>query len=234
MEYLSIRHTIDIFERLFRRMPPLVPEGVVTDMAAALEQVRLNNTLTLEQVEETVLLFGKRLWPHRKAFAEFVAIFDGEMGEEYFRGHLSQALSKRYQEFLAYGGTYRDLHTGRPAAFFTSEERGKLCEALVATEQDIRTYARQAVVSTDRLRYKARVREFADILVDIERQLDSLRMMADLEQEHPALATEIRAQIRSFEEGLCFLGEETRYEAVCQAFDHFTGRKVEKKLRVRI
>ena len=56
--------------------------------------------------------------------------------------------------------------------------------------------------------------------------------MADDEQEHPELAAEIRSQIRAFEYGLCLLGPAHHYEAVCQAEEHFIGRKEEKKMMV--
>jgi hypothetical protein len=234
MESVVISHTIDILEMLYRRMPPLVPATVIASMAHAIEQVRLNPHTTLAEVEETTLTFGKQLWPYRKAFYEFTAQYEGEMGETYLEGRLSVAMKKRYREFLAYGGSFRELCIGRPALFFTAEERGLLCSILPLVLQDVRSFAMQAVMSTEKPRYRAHIQEFATILLDIERRLDSLRQMADEEQEHPELATEIRSQVRSFEAGLCLLEQETRYEAVCNAEEHFIGRKKEKAMRPRI
>lgn len=231
MESNAILHTIDILDMLYRRMPPLVPASIITDMAEAIRDVRKNPHVSLQEVEEVTLSFGKKLWPYRKAFYEFTSQYEGEMGEMYLLGHLTQQMKKRYQEFLTYGGSFRELCIGRPALFFTAEERGVLCSVLPQVLQDVRLFAMQAVVSTEKSRYRARVHEFATILVDIERRLDSLRAMAEEEQEHPELATEIRAQVHSFEAGLCLLEQETRYDAVCQAEEHFVGRKKEKAMR---
>ncbi len=233
MESVAIQHTVDILELLYQRMPPLVPASVIADMAAAIHEVKGNQHVSLKEVEAVALSFGKKLWPYRKAFYEFTLQYEGEMGEMYLLGKLTSTMKKRYQEFLAYGGSFRELCIGKPALFFSSEERGVLCSVLPQVLQDVRAFAMQAVVSTEKPRYRARVQEFATILLDIERRLESLRATADAEQEHPELATEIRAQIYSFESGLCLLEQETRYEAVCLAEEHFVGRKKEKVIHRR-
>ena len=213
-------------------MPPSVPAGIKEDMTQALEQLRDNYDLTLVELEQTVIAFGKKLWPYRKAFEEFIDSYEAKSGEKFLLGTLSPALKKRYHEFKKYGGTLRDLHVGSPAEFFTSEERSDLCEALIKMNQDVRAHATQAVLAGDKIRYEKKVVEFQIILDDIEKRLDTLRLMAEDEQEHPELAAEIRAQVLSFEQGLCLLGPPHHYDAVCAAEEHFVGRKEEKKMRV--
>jgi hypothetical protein len=141
---------------------------------------------------------------------------------------LSSGLKKRYQEFQAHGGDFRDLHGGGQLEFFSAPERVEFCRVLVSVSQAIREHAVQAVVSTDQLKYEERIIEFSEVLDDIEKRLDTLRQTADDEQEHPELAAEIRAQIRAFEYGLCSLGPHTSHAAVCEAEGFFSERKLEK------
>lgn len=227
----SVRHTLWIFERLRQEAPPLVPAEIIHDLDQALEQIRSNFDLTLGELEQTLIVFGQKLWPYRKAFEEFLDLTEARLGESFLLGQLSRPLKQKYEDFLAHGGGLRDLHTGHPAAFFTSAERNELCSALVEMNHEIRKHTVQAVLTTERRRYEQRVVEFQVILDDIEKRLDTLRRMADDEQEHPELASEIRAQIRAFEYGLCLLGPEHRYEAVCLAEEHFAGRREEKDFR---
>lgn len=229
----SVRHTLWIFERLRSETPPLVPKEISADMDQALEQIRSNFDLTLEELEGTFIVFGKKLWPYRKAFEEFLDVSEARLGEKFLLAQLSRGLKQRYEAFKTHGGELRDLHTGSPASFFTASERNELCSALVEMNHEIRKHTVQAVLATERRRYEQRVVEFQIILDDIEKRLDTLRRMADDEQEHPELASEIRAQIRAFEYGLCLLGPEHRYEAVCMAEEHYLGRKEEKRMRVR-
>ena len=228
----SVKHTLYIFERLYRDMPPLVPEIIRLDMRQALEQMRHNYTLSLKELEATLFIFGKNLWPYRKAFDEFFDIYDGELGEAFLLQRLKPKSKKRYKEFLDYGGSYRDLHTGGPITFFSSGERADLCTFLVDVKKDVRDYTVQSVTSTEKQKYESLIVEYQSILDDIEKRLDALRVMADNEQEHPELAAEIRAQIEGFEHGLCLLGPHTQFAAVCSSEEHFVGRKREKLARV--
>lgn len=228
-----VKHTLTIFERLGKQLPPLVPEQIVSDLRHALEQARHNYTLSVEELEEMVLAFGKKLWPYRKAFDEFYDMYEGELGESFLTARMSASLKKRYKEFLSHGGSFRDLHHGRPAQFFAVVERSELCTLLIGTREDVWKHTVQAVTSTQQRRYQDRIVEFHTILEDIDKRLDTLRAMAEDEQEHPELASEMREQIKGFEHGLCLLGPHTGHEAVCYSIPHFHGRKEEKKMKVQ-
>jgi hypothetical protein len=57
-------------------------------------------------------------------------------------------------------------------------------------------------------------------------------MMADDEQEHPELATEIRQQVLSLNM-VCVLGPPHHYDAICRAHEHYVGRKEERVFSAR-
>ncbi|MDP2684436.1 MAG: hypothetical protein Q8P20_05255 [bacterium] len=232
MHKLSVKHTLDIFSHLVLKMPPLVPKGIQTDVKQAYEQMKSNFGLELEETEKTIIVFGKKLWPYRRAFEEFFSVYKSEVGEKFLVGKLTPKLKRRYSEFLEYGGTFRDLHSGNPALFFSSDERVEACEALIQVNTDVSKYTAQAVLATTRTSYEKRVVEFQTILDDIEKRLASLLVMAEAEQEHPELAEEIRQQVLSFEYGLCLLGPPHHYDAICQSEEHFKGRKIEQVYRV--
>lgn len=231
MELNSLQHTIDIFERLYRFVLPVIPAKIEQEMKHALEHLQHDLSLSVEQVEDTMIVFGKLVWPYRKAFTEVMYAYEGRIGEQFLLSHLPKEVKKRYQEFVACGGSFRDLHSGAPAQFFSSEDRGALCEVLVNLQKDIRQHTAQAIHTTEQKTFTKKVKEFTDILEKIEGQLDALRTMADAEQEHPQLADEIRAHVRGFELGLCFLGPEISFDELCLLPEHFSGRKQELKVR---
>src|SRR3989344_7853421 len=227
MSGASVKYTLNIFKRLIIKTPPLIPVILKEDAKHAYEQLCHNYDLTLGDLEKTIIIFGKKLWPYRKAFEEFFNIYESKFGEKFLIGKLAPALKKRYKEFREYGGAFRDLHSGNPALFFSPVERVEICRSLMSVNDDIIQYTAQAVLTSDRVAYEKRIVEFQVILDDIEKRLDSLRLMADDEQEHPELAAEIRQQVLSFEYGLCLLGPPHHYAAICQAEDHFVGRRKE-------
>lgn len=228
-----IQHTQIIFEHLCSDLPPGLSRDLREEVNQAKEQVKNNVALTLQELEDTMVYVGKKLWPYREAFQEFYRIYEGSLGESYLLRKFSVALKKKYESFKIHGGSFRDLHSGTNVSFFTPEDRTQICEALIAVEEEIRAYTIQAVLSGDEHRYQKRVEEFTKIHSDIEIRLSSLREMADMEGEHPELAAEIRDQIRAFEHGFALLGPSVRHDAICNAEEHFIGRKTIKKIRER-
>jgi len=210
-------HTISIFERIYSNLPPLVPDETKKEMEHALEHLKNDTDLSTEETENTLIVFGKKIWPYWKAFNEFVDSFDGQMGEKFFVGKLNNELKQKYKLFKEHGGTYADVYSGGPAFFFGIDERQPMTEALLGADEDLKRYTVQAVLSTDRKKYEDLILDFQTILDDIEKRLDSLRLKADDEQEHPKLADEIRAHVRAFEHGLCLLGPHTRFQDVFEA-----------------
>ena len=196
-------------------------------MAHALDHLEHDQTITLAEVEDTMIFFGYAAWPWNQAYKEFLATAESKVGEHFLLPKLSPGLQKKYHDFKHHGGTLRELHSGRPADFFESEERQELCVALVEIQGELRHYAAQELIGISKDRYLLRVKEFSNVLADIKKTLDILRALAEKEQDHPTLAAEIRSRVRGFEEGLCLLGPELDYRAVCESEEFFHGRKQE-------
>jgi hypothetical protein len=220
-----MQSTVELFRHLYKNIPPLVPTEIKEKMKHALGHLESDQTMTLDEVEDTMIEFGYELWPWNQAYKEFLVAAENAVGEHFLLPRLSPGLHKKYQDFIHYGGTLRDLHSGRPADYFTVEERQELSERLVDLQQDLDSYAKQEVTGLQKSRYLKRVQEFTELLDKIEQNLNMLRDLADKEQDHPTLANEIRSKIKGFEYGLCLLGPELDYEAVFQSIDFFQGRK---------
>lgn len=230
MNNSQAKHTIDIFERMYKKMPPLVPKEIKKEFDHALDHLHDDITVTTEDVEDIVIALGKKIWPYWKAFGEFLDMYQGKLGEKFLLGKLSPDLKNKYKEIKEHGATYRDLRTGSPLSYFESEERLILTEGLVEVDGDIRLHTEQAVLSLDRKKYEDLILDFQTILDDIEKRLETFRTMAEDEEGHPRLADEIRDQVRSFEFGLCLLGPNTEHHQVLNAADYFEERKQDKKV----
>lgn len=220
-----MQSTIAIFKYLFQHLPPLFPEEIKGKMKHALEHLEQDQTVSLEQLEETMISFGYEVWPWNQAYKEFLAVAEGQVGEHFLLPRLSGGLAEKFEDFKAGGGTLRDLHSGRPAMFFTLEERGELCAALVETQTDLRQYVNREVMGLEQEKYLRRVVEFKKIITSIKSELNDLRDIAEKEEDHPSLAGEIKERVKGFEQGLCLLGPELQYEAVCESKDFFAERK---------
>lgn len=219
--------TIALFRHFYQNLPPLFPQEVKIKMKHALHYFESGPPVTLESIEDTMIDFGYQAWPWNRAYQEFFAASEEQMGEHFLLPKLTPELQHRYAELQLYGGNLRDLHSGRPAHFFSHQERTDLSAALVEIRNELRALTNHAVVSINQKRYLARVADFTSILAGIQNSLNQLKEIADAEFHHPSLADEIRAHTRSFEYGLCLLGPEKSPEAADQALEFFRGRRHE-------
>lgn len=220
-----MRSTLEIFRHLYKNLPPLFPEEIAVKMRQALSDIEKGANFSVEQVEDIMIKFGYELWPYNQTFKELLEEAEKKVGTHFLLPRLSAPLQEKYEHYNSLGMTIRDLHSGAPADYFTTEERGELCAVLVEMQNELRVYAARDILSLRKKQYLARVEEFKKKLAQIAKHLQELKKMADKEHNHPNLAAEIRVRVRAFEHGFCLLGPELDYEAVCQSVEHFQGRK---------
>jgi hypothetical protein len=222
-----MQSTLQIFKYLYQHLPPLCPKEVGERIKKSLERADINSEMNIEQLENEMIKIGYEIWPWNQAYKEFLMATEDRLGEHFLLPHLGDALKEKYAEFVHHGGDLRELHSGRPADFFTNEERLELCRNLVDMQVKLREYVDRDIVGLNKKKYLQRVEGFKKMLAEIKNNLENLRKLADGEEEHPSLAQEIAAKVREFEYGLCLLGPEINYEAVCKTEEFFRGRKTE-------
>jgi hypothetical protein len=222
-----MQSTLNIFQHLIKNIPPLFPAEIKSAMEQ--EYFRFENSAnpSLAELEASMIKFGYEVWPWRQAFIEFVKHNEEQLGEHFLLPKLSLALQERYKIFRNYGGSLGELTSGRPAQFFTLDERMDITPALVAMEEELEIYTVRMIISTNRAKYLEQVSKFCKIFEEIKGHIDALYNLAATELDHPQLADEIRARVCSFEHGLCLLGPEIHLEEIKESLPFFHGRRHE-------
>ena len=72
MHHKQIKHTIEIFEIMYKQLPPLVPEEIKKEMEHALDHLKNDFEVGIEGVENMVIALGKKVWPYWKALVNFI------------------------------------------------------------------------------------------------------------------------------------------------------------------
>lgn len=219
--------TIKLFRHLYNDLPPLFPKSTKLKMKHAVHYLESGPPVSLEQIETIMIEYGYAAWPWREAFKEFMHDAEGRVAEHFLLPKLTPELQKRYEEFRLFGGTFSDLYSGRPADFFSGEERVDLSEALVETRMAVRLFAQHEVTGLLKKKYLARVEEFTKILAEMKAALAQLRAISERESDHPSLAQEMTAKIAAFEQSLCLLAPAEPYNAPQEAIAFFAGRRDE-------
>lgn len=225
--FFNMQSTIKLFWHLYDNLPPLFPPETAGQIKNELGNLAVTSTAELSEIENKMIKFGYAVWPWNQAYKYFLSAVEEKLAEHFFLPKLSDGLREKYLSFKDFGGTLTDLKWGRPASFFTAEERAELCVALVETRAALRSYLDRELVGVGKKQYLAKVEEYKILLEKIKNNLEILRNLVKNESEHEVLTMEINGQIRDFEYGLCLLGSELDTEAVCRAKDFFAGRKIE-------
>lgn len=206
----------------------MVPGYIMNEMGKTIERLETQTDVIVEEVERLMIKFGYQVWPWHQANKEFLLATEEKMGDHFLMPKLSPDLQKKYQDYRKYGMSMADLHSGRPMAdCFTSEERTELAPALVDARADLRNYVTHQVNSLEKDKFLQRVEVLTEQLNDIKGHLNTLKKMAEAEDNHENLADEIRSKVRGFEYGLCWLGPDINHEEVEQAIEFFRGRRLD-------
>lgn len=219
-----VKHTINIFERVYNTLPPLVPQRVILAMKNAIERLRSNYDLDVNDLEYIMVVFGKKIWPYKQAFSDFNNSHLHNLREKLFLQKSSSNLKKKYEQFIDANGSFEDLYSGLIADFFSPEERVELHKLLLDIEEDIHSFATQKLAHDNKKSYLEKIDKFHEILEYMEDQLHELRKFV-VEQENEEFSKEIKEHIRGIEYGFAMLGPTVNYEEVRNACEHVKGRK---------
>jgi len=226
-----LQYSISLFEQMCDDLPPLFPKEEQEAIQHALGHVKKDADITSDQLDDTIIVFGKKLWPYQRAFQEFSERVERHRGNEFFEAHVRE-YPELYEWFKAWqygGGHVAELFCGKwkHVGALTAGERVALCHILAEARRDIRHAAITMVAGQERAAYERLIIEFRLLLEAIEEQLNHLRTIANDEQEHPQLAAELREQIRGFERGLALLEPHTTLEEVCSARERMHWKRAE-------
>jgi len=219
-------YTYNLFQHLYKTLPPLVLGEIREQMKEFLDLCQEKSDMNLEDLENKMVEFGYEVWPYNQAFNEFYDLNLEKHGEHFLLSFLSSDLQNRFLDFKIYGGSLRELISGNPAEFFSSEERAELCVALVEMEQKIREFAKQEVLTLKKKDYLKKVSQYKKTLKNLKKEIGDLFELAEKEEDHPSLARELKEKAKSLEYSLCFLGPDTDHANVCDIKDFYKERKI--------
>lgn len=212
-------YSVSFFEQLYHDLPPLFPKADREVMRHALEHMQQEHSVSADDIEHTIITFGMKIWPYRRAFEEFYEKIEQRRADEFFEAHARQhqALLSWWKEWRGQGHHVAALlrGTGSACGAFSSEELAALCNVCVSVKQDLQHATTALVSGQERAAYERRAVEFKVLQEAIQERLERLREVANDAEEHPRLATEIRHAVRDFEKGLAFLRPHTTFEEVC-------------------
>lgn len=227
-----VQHTLTIYETILNRIPPLVPHDITQSLEVELDRLYRREGTTIDEVEESMVVYGKRLWPYMKAFEEMVALHEIRLGDTFLTKRASPGLRKKYVLVRELGGKYKSIYSGGSLDHFDYTEKQELAGLLVDLKHEVRRYAMQAVLTHDRKTYEEKIAYYGGVIEEINGVIGLLRDFAEEHVEnHKNLAEDVRSKIKAIEQSLVFIGPQIDIEEIRKTPEYYKGRKEERKVR---
>ncbi|HAT03540.1 MAG TPA: hypothetical protein DCS29_02060 [Candidatus Magasanikbacteria bacterium] len=227
----AVQHTITIFEKIHRDLPPLVPEDIIQEMGRYLKSLQTNSDVSLLELEQVMIDMGKQIWPYMQAFGDIYRVYEDKLAEKLLAQKASPMIRDKYHMFKEMGGSFRDLYHGSVHEMFDENERGELVELLVDLKEDIRKHAIQATMTHDQELYTQKIEEYGKIIHEINSVIKDLHALAN-EEEHEDFARDIHGRAHAIGQSLIFLGPKMSIEEIRGSHDYYKGKKEDRRMRI--
>ncbi|MFA7314606.1 MAG: hypothetical protein WC025_01580 [Candidatus Magasanikbacteria bacterium] len=230
MKEKAIQHTLNIFKQVYRNLPPLVGTNLREQIKQKLEEAVDNGELTLVELENFMIFYGKKIWPFVQAFEDIYHIYHEKLSEKLFLQKASKKIVKKYILMKETGVKFVDLFKGAVHHFFDHEDRLELSELLVSLKKDIRKYAVQAVMTHEKENYEMKINKYGQMVKDINLVIEDLHKFAKEENDRD-FAEDVLDKAKTIEYSFAFLGPKISYGEIMNLLEYYVGKKEEKKMR---
>lgn len=195
------QHTIDLITRQTLRAPLWFPESRRKEMTQTIEEMRQNQNIPHEKVEDTLIAFGKELWPYHRALSELHRQYAARREEILIREKLKNnvELFKKFDRYLDESGDIHAFKQGRGfEKFFDPEEWGALSALTMEAHDETMAEFQRECVSTRLEECNDLVGQYREELERVDAKVAALKRLAEKSEKW---REEILAKARAFEEG---------------------------------
>lgn len=215
-------YTLAILKHILNKTEhTLFPEARLEEMKKEYTQMTADAAVTQTQIEDTLIRFGKEIWPYQEGLEELYRRHGRVLEEQRVKEKLNPLLQTKYAQFLAAGGSLADFRQGAATeTYFTPEEKFALGQAVL----EAHATTLQEIASSCRA---DKQHECAEVIADhqqklarMEKKIEALRALATSSEKW---RSEIEDKIHTFEEAFGYL-ERTFHESDLDgAIDYYQG-----------
>ena len=214
--------TINLLKNLILTAPITFPKSRKTEMLAKAEQYLSDVDVTLLAVQETMIHFGKEIWPYRESYQKMYEQYGRKPEEELIATFLSGGIKEKYQKFLTDRGNIEKIKSGSPTleSYFITDEQAAIVEAELKAHDEIHGKIEKMILTENQEEYYGLLEQYKNEERQIEDRLVELKKIA----EHaPSFKDEILEKVKTFEEGFGFLERPVTLADIQGEVDYYLG-----------
>ncbi len=227
MNKTDIQHTLNIFQRIHKQLPPLVPADLAESLVSALQQAQKTSDMSLEELENVMVEQGKLIWPYGRAFEDIYNIYESDLGHKLLSQRVSHDIRKKVDMIGTMGGNFQDIISGSTHDMFEHDERVELMEHLIDLKHDIRKHATRAILSHDKKQYEKKVAQYGKMVEEINELVEDMKQFAQ-EEAHERVASDIHSHARAIDLQFAHLAPRVDIVEVRRLPEYYRGKHAER------
>lgn len=215
--------TLNLFAEMIEKAPITFPPERKEAMEKIYEEFLADKKIACAKVLDAIAVFGREVWPYRKAWWEMYEKYGRVREAEYFEKHIPEALHEKYFSCKKEGGGHclREYRLcGKMETCFTPEEKFLLNEVVIAALEEAKKEVDNLVLGDKRGEYQELFKKWNEEQKKLGAKIDELKKMA---AENSKWQAEILDKVKTMEEGWSAVERDITPEEVIKAVDFYRG-----------
>ncbi len=216
------KFTLNLLKNLIDSSPATFQRQRKNEMLEIYEQLLGDLTISNEDIESNIVLFGEEIWPYREAYEELYDEYGRDKEEKMLESSLPDYLKDKYKKFISEKGNIERIR-GQAVSldiYFTSLEQDELVKAELTVHDKIHGELGKLIVGEKQSEYFASLEKWKKKQEEIKEALKKLKAFAERSAKWRA---EILDKVKVFEQGFGYLERPVTLMDVMGEIEYYEG-----------
>jgi len=215
----KFQYTLDLLRSVIHQMPAAFPQDRHAEMDAKLNELEANTSATQEEIEATIITFGKEIWPYMEAYEQFYRGYGEAREREAMRAKLSEPARAAFDKFVNDGGKVEDVRGGAKfEELLAPDIRAEVVRAELDSHDAVHEEIEKIIADQSAGEFAGYVEEHRKKLAAIEQKIGELRALSTRMEKW---APEILDKAKTFELGFGYVERAPTLEDVTREFQYY-------------
>jgi hypothetical protein len=208
---------------MIERAPAAFSSEKKEEMQKKYEEYLKDKKIARARVEETVILFGKEIWPYHKAWQEVYEKYGRQKEAEYFEKELPKELHDKYFACKVKGGGHclREYRMcGLMETCFDPDEKVFLDETVIKTLGKTRKDIDRLTTGSKKNEFQKLLEKWRAAQKEMAAGIEELKKMAGA---NPKWRAEILDKVKTIEQGWSIIEQDINLKDIEQLIDFYKG-----------
>ncbi|MCF6276952.1 MAG: hypothetical protein L3J07_03860 [Candidatus Magasanikbacteria bacterium] len=215
------KYSLDLYKLLLDQKPAGLPVAVFTEGQKDYKRLE-KEAQTPEQVEFSMISYGKKVWPFMQAQNKFLELYGEEKRKGFFLDLLPENLKEKWNRFESEGGEMHNYREGdKYENYFSVEEDLEIEKAEVEANSKLKEYILDLAQNEKKDEYRKLVEKLESEQEEMTQKIEELR---GLKKAGSKWVEEIDVEIDFFKKGFAEIEERPTVEKIQGKIDFYQGQ----------